>query len=427
MATYKEIKQMWSDIGMDLDKHDIFLNTFPEVYRQIIDSQKGRPEKMSYFSRVVTSVHGVRPYELFEYKKNGGMVFGTYCVYVPEEIILALGGVCTGLCGGDQFWVSGGEEYLPSTTCPLIKSSMGSRMDRTSPFCQIADMFIGENTCDGKKKAWEILSGDVPMHIMDIPQMKRAEDIQRFADEIRLLIKVIQNLTGKHLTYESLAHSIKIINSRRRALKRLNIARQSSKVPISGRDALMVMQVAFYDDPERFTEMTNLLCDELEARIAENSAHVPSNLPRILVTGTPMALPNWKLHHLIETSGAIVVCEETCTGTRYFENLVDENSRTLDEQIAAIAERYMKTNCACFTPNHARIEDILRYVKDYKSDGVIDYTLQFCGLYSTESFLVRNALQKEGIPYLHLETDYSTQDSGQLRTRIEAFMEMLRI
>lgn len=426
MATYREIRQLWSDIGMDLDNHDVFLKTFPENYKAIINSQKGRPDRISYFSRVVTSVHGLRPYELFEHKRNGGMVFGTYCVYVPDEVIIALGGISTGLCGGDQFWVPGGEKYLPSTTCPLIKSSMGSRMDRTSPFCQIADMFIGENTCDGKKKAWEILSRDVPMHIMDIPQMKRAEDIKRFADEIWRLIYVLQELTGKHLTFDSLEQSIRTVNNKRRALQRLNSCRQLLNIPISGKDALMVIQVAFYDDPERFTEKTNLLCEELEERIIKGESLFPSYTPRILITGTPMALPNWKLHHLVETSGGVVVCEETCTGTRYFENIVDENSNTLNEQIMALAERYMKTNCACFTPNHARIEDILRYVKDYKVDGVIDYTLQFCGLYSTESLLVRNALQKEGVPYLHLETDYSMQDSGQLRTRIEAFVEMLK-
>ncbi len=426
MATYQEIRQMWSDIGIDLDKHDIFLDTFPGVYKRIIQKQERRPDKIDYFSRMVASVHGRRPYELFEHKQQGGKVFGVYCVYVPDEIILALGGISTGLCGGDQFWVPGGEKYLPANTCPLIKSSMGSRLDRTSPFCQIADIFIGEATCDGKKKAWEILAQDVPMHIMQVPQMKREEDIRSFVSEIRQLIKVSQGLTGKHLTFDALARSIVTINNKRRALSRLNLTRQASPVPISGKDALMVIQVAFYDDPIRFVEMINILCDELEDRIIKREGTFSADTPRILVTGTPMALPNWKLHHLIETSGGVVVCEESCTGTRYFENLVDENSSNLEEQIMALADRYMKTNCACFTPNSARIEDILRYVKDYNADGVIDCSLQFCGLYSTESYLLREALRNEGIPFLHLETDYSEQDSGQLQTRIEAFMEMIK-
>ena len=375
---------------------------------------------------VVTGVHGRRPYELYEHKKKGGKVFGTYCVYVPDEIILALGGITTGLCGGDQFWVPGGEEYLPANTCPLIKSSIGSRMDRTSPFCQIADIFIGETTCDGKKKAWEILAQDVRMHIMDIPQMKREEDVRRFGSEIWRLVEVSRDLTGNELTFDALARGIVTVNNKRRALNRLNMTRQSYPVPISGKDALMVIQTAFYDDPARFADKTNLLCDELENRITSGEGPFSSDTPRILVTGTPMALPNWKLHHLIETSGAVVVCEETCTGTRYFENLVDEKSSNLDEQVMALAYRYMKTNCACFTPNRARAEDIIRYVKNYKADGVIDCSLQFCGLYSAESYLISEALKGEGIPFFHIEMDYSKQDSGQLRTRIEAFIEMLK-
>lgn len=145
-----------------------------------------------------------------------------------------------------------------------------------------------------------------------------------------------------------------------------------------------------------------------------------------MISGTPMAIPNWKLHHIVESLGAAVVVEESCTGTRYFENLVDESATTLDGQIRALAERYMKTNCACFTPNSARIDDIVRLAEEYKVDGIIDTNLQFCNLYSTESYLVKKALTERNLPVMHIETDYSEQDFEQLRTRVEAFLEMLR-
>ena len=138
-----------------------------------------------------------------------------------------------------------------------------------------------------------------------------------------------------------------------------------------------------------------------------------------------MAIPNWKLHHLVETSGAAVVCEEMCTGTRYFENLVDESQTTLAGQFRAIAERYMNINCACFTPNTGRIDDIVRLAKEYKVDGVIDVNLKFCCLYDTEGHLVEKALKEQGIPVLGLETDYTDADAEQLRTRIGAFVEMI--
>ena len=114
-----------------------------------------------------------------------------------------------------------------------------------------------------------------------------------------------------------------------------------------------------------------------------------------------------------------------CTGTRYFENLVDENQTSLDDMYMAISRRYMMNNCACFTPNQGRIDDIIRLAKEYKADGVIDCSLKFCCLYDTEKYSVRRALNEAGIPVLNLETDYEDSDAEQLRTRIGAFIEML--
>ena len=138
-----------------------------------------------------------------------------------------------------------------------------------------------------------------------------------------------------------------------------------------------------------------------------------------------MAVPNWKLHHVVETSGASIVCEETCTGTRYFENYTEDPGSSIDAQLAAIADRYLKTNCACFTPNDGRIEQIKDLVREYKADGVIYYTLQFCHTYNVEGMRVEKALEAAGIPVLRIETDYGMEDAGQIRTRVEAFMERI--
>jgi len=138
-----------------------------------------------------------------------------------------------------------------------------------------------------------------------------------------------------------------------------------------------------------------------------------------------MAIPNWKLHNAIEDSGAIVVCEESCVGTRYFTNMVEEGCPTLEEKLKAISERYLKINCSCFSPNEERIKDILQYVKDYNAAGVIHYTLQFCHTYNVEFVRVKEALKKANVPVLEIETDYSEGDVGQLKTRVEAFVEQV--
>ena len=422
MSNYVE---MWKDLGMDLENHDNLCAVLPVAFGDVYLSQENRPEGMGFWDFVVSEIHGIRPAELVEARKNGQKVFGTFCVYVPDEVVIAANGIVTGLCGGSQFWVPDGEKVLPKSTCPLIKASIGARLGKTCPFFRLADMYVGETTCDGKKKAWEILGEDVPMHIMDIPQMKRPEDIERWAGEIKKFAKVVEDLTGNQITIETLNAAIKTVNEKRKAMARVYEARKAEKLPISGKDALLMSQIAFFDDPARCAQMCNKLADELEQRIEDGVTVFPVGTKRIMLTGTPLAIPNWKLHHIVETSGAAVVCEEMCTGTRYFENLVEEDCKTLDEAYMALAQRYMKTNCACFTPNTGRIDDLLRLAKEYKVDGIIDVNLKFCCLYDTEGYHVERAMKAAGIPVLGIETDYTDTDAEQLKTRVQAFVEML--
>ncbi len=418
--------EMWASLGMDLETHDQLCAVLPTAFGDIYLSQENRPENMAFYDFVVSDIHGIRPAELIELQKAGGKVFGTFCVFVPDEIVVACGGAVTGLCGGSQFWVPDGEKVLPSAMCPLIKASLGAHFGKTCPYFSVADVYVGETTCDGKKKAYEILGADKQTYVMDMPQMKRPQDIEKWTGEIAAFAAEVERITGRTLTAEALADAIKLINEKRRALARVYEARKATNcIPISGKDALLMTQIAFFDDPARCAEMANKLADELEQRVADGVSVCPAGTKRILVTGTPLAIPNWKLHHIIETSGAAVVCEEMCTGTRYFENLVDESATTLEGQFQALSERYMKNNCACFTPNPGRVADIVRLAKEYQVDGVIDANLKFCTLYDVEKSSVAEALEAEGIPVLGLETDYTDNDAGQLRTRIQAFVEML--
>lgn len=424
MADYR---QMWSDLGMDLETHDVLCEVLPVAFGDVFLSQENRPEKMDYFNMVVAEIHGIRPAELIEFQKNGGKVVGTFCIHVPDEIVFGADAIATGLCSGSQFWVPGGEKVLPTATCPLIKASLGARFERTCPFFRIADLFVGETTCDGKKKAWEVLAEDAPMYIFDLPQMKREKDREFFKDELLRYKKRIEELTGHIVTEEKLHNAIVLINNKRRAMQRLAQFRKLDHVPISGKDALLITQIAFYDDPNRFSSMVNALCDELDERARQNVSVYPENAPRIMLTGTPLSIPNWKLHHIIETSGGAVVCEEMCTGSRYYEKLVDETPTDMDGMLNALTDRYMEgINCACYTPNDGRIEDIIRLAKEYHVDGVIDTNLKFCNIYDVEGMKVEKALKEAGIPCIGIETDYTDQDAEQLKTRIGAFLEMIK-
>jgi benzoyl-CoA reductase/2-hydroxyglutaryl-CoA dehydratase subunit BcrC/BadD/HgdB len=139
-----------------------------------------------------------------------------------------------------------------------------------------------------------------------------------------------------------------------------------------------------------------------------------------------MAVPNWKLPSIIESSSAVIVGEEMCTGERGTQNLIDAKGDTVDALIDAIVDRYFKIDCAVFTPNEGRIDHIKKMVKDYKADGVVHYGLQFCQPYQMESKILEKELEKAGIPVLLIETDYSQEDAGQIKTRVDAFIERIK-
>ncbi len=419
-------KQMWTELGMDVETHDLLCEALPQAYGDVYLSQENRPEGMDYFNMIVADIHGLRPAELIEAQKEGKKVVGSFCIHVPDELVLAAGAIPTGLCSGSQFWVPEGEKHLPTTTCPLIKASIGARFGRTCPYSRIADLFVCENTCDGKKKAWEILAEDAPVYVMDIPQMKRERDFLHWKDELYGYKEKLEEITGNKITEESLKEAIHTVNEKRKALQRLYNFRKEPNVPISGLDTLLITQIAFFDDPKRFAAMVNKLCDELDQKKAEGFSVYEKDAVRLMLSGTPLSIPNWKLHHIIESSGAAVIIEEMCTGSRYFENLVDESGETIDEMLENLTQRYLGgINCACFTPNDARIDDIIRLSEEYHADGVIDVNLKFCGIYDMEGVKVEKTLKEKDIPILGIETDYTDQDAEQLKTRIGAFVELL--
>jgi benzoyl-CoA reductase/2-hydroxyglutaryl-CoA dehydratase subunit BcrC/BadD/HgdB len=425
--TTENNKEMWAELGIDLKPHDQLLNALGPIFQETYLSQKDRPEGMGFFDFVVGDIHGIRVGELRQHAKNGGKVVATYCVFVPEEIVWAADAIPVGLCAGTQFSVPLAEEVLPANTCALIKSSFGFKLGRICPYVQASHLIVGETTCDGKKKMFEILNQYQPVYVMEVPNKKTKLSRDLWLGEVTAFKDVIEKLTGNKLTLPKLTQAIKTVNERRRALQRLYNLRKARPVPISGKDALLVTQVSFYDDVNRCIQQVNALCDELDKRVKAGKGVAPAKAPRVLISGSPMAIPNWKLHHIVESAGAVVVCEESCTGTRFFSDLVqNEKPKTVDEAVKSIAERYLQIHCACFTPNEERLDDIVRLAKEYQADGVIHYNLQFCHTYANEAVQVQKRLAEEGIPLLRIETDYSDGDAGQLKTRVEAFLEMIR-
>jgi benzoyl-CoA reductase/2-hydroxyglutaryl-CoA dehydratase subunit BcrC/BadD/HgdB len=418
---------MWQELGLDLAAHDALLNVLGKTYTDFFLTQKNRPDGMGYFDFVMSEVHGLRIKELLDEKSAGRKIIGSYCVFVPEEIVLAANATLVGLCSGADFAMEAVERLLPRNTCALIKSSFGFKLGKVCPYLESADMVVGENTCDGKKKAYETLGSLVNnLYVMDLPQVKSEQGRVLLRAEYDRFKTTLEALTGVAVTAESLKTTIRTVNAKRAAIHRLSSLRKADPAPISGMDALLANQVFFYDNPERFTTSVNKICDELERRIAEEKGVFPAKTPRVLISGCPQAVPNWKLPYIVETSGAVIVGEESCVGERGTRNLTEETGDTVEAMMEAVVDRYFKVDCAIFTPNPERTAHIEEMAKDYNADGVIHYGLQFCQPYLMESFPVERALEEKNIPTLRIETDYGMEDVGQLKTRIEAFIEQLR-
>ncbi|MBU1163923.1 MAG: 2-hydroxyacyl-CoA dehydratase family protein [Proteobacteria bacterium] len=420
-------KDMWKNLGLKLIPHDALLEVLGKGYEDIYLTQNNRPESMAYFNFVMSEIHGLRIKELLDEKAAGRKVIGSFCVFVPEEIVRAADATLVGLCTGADFATEEVDKLLPRNTCSLIKSAFGFKLGKVCPYIESANMIVGENTCDGKKKSYEILKNLVPnLYVMDLPQMKSDEGKALLKAEYLRFKEAVEKLTGISIDVTRLKKGIDIVNNKRKAIHRLSSLRKADPSPISGLDALLANQVFFYDNPVRFTESVNKICDELKKRIEKKEGVFPKGTPRILLSGCPMAVPNWKLPWIIETSGAVIVGEESCVGERGARNLTDDSGNTVDELMEAIINRYFKVDCAIFTPNPDRLDHIVEMVEKYQANGVVHYGLQFCQPYLMESMPVEKALEEKNIPTLRIDTDYSMEDVGQLKTRVEAFVELLK-
>src|SRR4030067_1745908 len=200
--------QMWTDLNIDLKSHDMLLNALAPIFKEVYLAQKNRPAGMGFYDFVVGDIHGIRVRELREHAKNGGKVVATYCVFVPEEMVCAAGGIPVGLCAGTQFSVPLAEEVLPRNTCALIKSSFGIKLGRICPYVQASHLIVGETTCDGKKKMFEILNQYQPVYVMEVPNKKTEHSRLLWLEGGKAFKDVIYKLTGNKITAKNLGQAI---------------------------------------------------------------------------------------------------------------------------------------------------------------------------------------------------------------------------
>ncbi len=349
-------------------------------------------------------------------------VIGAYCSYFPRELATAMGAVPVGLCSSSEETVKIAESVLPKNVCPLIKSSYGFAISDRCPYFHFSDLVVGETTCDGKKKMYEMLAEFKDVFIMELPNIQSRKGLELWREEIIRLKDYLEEKFQVVITEEDIKRAIRLENRRRKALKRLYEVMKLEPTPVMGMELLNVLYGSKYRlDTERIPEDLDHLTDQILEEYRSNPNR--KSRPRILVTGCPIGGDSNKVVRAVEDNGGVVVAFENCTGAKVIDKLVDEDNPDVYE---AIARKYFYIGCAIMTPNDNRIELLGRMIDEFHVDGVVEMILSGCHSVHMESISVRNFVNEEKhIPYIDVVTDYSPGDVGQLNTRMSAFIEML--
>ncbi len=392
------------------------------------------PKAMNWVFSIMESIFTANDPGRFLPVSNKRQIFiGTYCVMVPEELIYASGAIPVRLCSGCYESCRKGEDHVPRDGCPLAKSSMGLTTQNGMAAFDLCDVVIVPTTCDSKRKLAEELSRFKEVWVLEVPHIKDSEISRRaWLEQTYALKAKLEEFTGngfrkRPITSGALHMAIRRMANAQVEMRRLMGLRMLHAAPVWGRQAMLIANAYAYTSVNDWTETLTRINDELSLRVRDGFSVCHPATPRILLAGSPVIFPNWKIPALVEEMAGVVVCDESCAGDRFLYDPVGNPEKTLRDQMAGIASRYlMPCVCPSFAPNADRLVKLVRMIDSYGVDGVVYHVLKGCVIYDFEVNRVEEALKERRIPLLRVETDYSPEDVEQLRTRIEAFLEMLK-
>lgn len=344
-------------------------------------------------------------------------IMGWTNTYVPEEIIIAAGFLPYRIMGA-PISLSQSKSYLSGNISSHVQSMLECALKGDYNF--LCGVIIGAST-DATKRlydAWIRYAGTSFNHLFDIPKIFGENALIHYKESIKALVEDIESNFKVKITDQSLKTAIAVCNETRQLLLQLNNLRKESDPSISATQMLEVCKLAMTMDKAFFNKELKVLFRQLGLVKAEEKYRY-----RILLTGS-FEDQDWLLN-AVEEAGGSVVCEDTCTRLRYFYGLVDEGS----DQISAIAKRYMeyKIPSAGLVSFERRSETILKLVKEFQIDAVVYYMLKFDDPYLFEYPEMKDFLDKNGMPVLRIETEHNTSAIGQINTRLQAFMETLKL
>lgn len=358
-------------------------------------------------------------------KRNAGLpVVGMYCGYAPVELIRAAGAVPVFLCAFSRKTIPEAETVLPSNLCPLIKSSFGFIKTDTCPFYALSGAIIGETTCDGKKKMFELIRHIKPTHIMDLPQLPdEKEALGNWTVMVHKLKSFLEDTFGVKITAERVESEIRETNDKNRLMNDFFSYAAHSPPLISWSEMYEVIGLEMVSNGDELRRLLKGITIKLRERLRKGEHPGNGHSPRVLVSGCPVGGDAAKIFRVIEGAGGVVVAMEACSGMKGYSIEIEEGT---GDPVAALAQAYLKIPCSCMTPNQRRFDAIDAMIGRFRPDAVIDVILQACHSYNIESYRVEQHVRgKHRLPFLKVETDFTESDVGQIRTRVGALFENL--
>ncbi len=353
---------------------------------------------------------------------------GTMCQQVPEELIYAVGAEPVRLCSGSYTFDQVGSDFLPAKSCALVKATFGALWltdKETKP-----DLTVIPTTCDQKRKTGMLLEEtDQDVYMLELPARKDTENARFYwQNSVKDLVVKLQKATGRKITRKSLKQALQKTQVAREAYRRFSGLRKHKPSLISGREAFLISNAYMIDAPESWASALDKITQELEKRLESGLFIEKGSAPRLLLTGSPPIFPNLKLPMMVEEAGAVIVADEVCSANRMLHDAPMFEESNLYDMIPAISDRYLKPcTCPCFVPNDDRKRRIAELVNTYDIEGVVYQAFSGCHLYEMEQKSIQTHLASLNIPMLYIETDYSPEDAGQISTRVEAFVESIKL
>lgn len=361
--------------------------------------------------------------ELQELRKSGIKIVGySPNGYVPEELVLASGAIPVALIhGGEIEPLLASAPYLGRYLDPFCRAQIGYKM-MNHPLYQIIDMLVvpvGDLHIRGIADSWEFFT-DVPVFRLGVPHVKSHHGFQHYLDGLNLLKEQLEKLTGTTITHERLIEEICLSNQVKATLKDISFTRRANHPPITGKDFIKLNHASLCADRRVLPGVLESIWAELKSAKATTRTG-----PRILLTGSTLAVGDYKVADLLEEAGASIVIEEFGEGLLDYWQKVDTDG----DPIHALAKSYFaeKVPCAFFRgAAKERSDFLLKLAVDFKVDGIVWYSLLYRDSYGIEAHLFSRALEKKNIPLLIITSEYSPAETESLRTRIATFIEMIR-